>query len=157
MPASPAIHTATLLALGLAAGVLSGTLGVGSGILLVPALVVLLGVPQKSAQGTCLTVMVPMALVGAIRYKLNPAVEVSLTAAVLVAAGAIAGALVGTELMARLPARLLRQIFAVFLILVAARMLLARPGPSTPPAAAQPEGALAAPASPGGRDSERDN
>ena len=54
------------------------------------------------------------------------------------------GALIGTELMAKLPARVLRRVFAVFLILVAARMLLVRPRTSASPAAPQPEGAIAA-------------
>ena len=53
--------------LGVVAGIISGMLGLGSGTLLIPALVFLFAFPQKSAQGTALVVMVPMALVGATR------------------------------------------------------------------------------------------
>lgn len=113
-----------LVALGLCAGVLSGTLGLGSGTLLIPALVLLFHCPQKSAQGTALAVMVPMALVGAIRYKLNPAIEVNTAAVCLLAIGAVTGAMVGVELASRVPVHVLRRIFAVFLIVVAVRMLV---------------------------------
>ncbi len=58
--------------LGICAGVLSGALGVGSGILLIPTLVLFCSFEQKSAQGMSLAVMVPMALVGALRYWKNP-------------------------------------------------------------------------------------
>jgi uncharacterized membrane protein YfcA len=52
--------------LGICAGTLSGLLGLGSGIILIPTLVLLCGFAQKSAQGTTLAVMVPMILVGAL-------------------------------------------------------------------------------------------
>ena len=58
--------------LGVCAGVLSGALGLGSGTILVPTLVLLFGFMQKSAQGMALAVMVPMALLGAFRYWKNP-------------------------------------------------------------------------------------
>jgi uncharacterized membrane protein YfcA len=58
------------IVLGLVSGVFSSTFGVGSGILMIPALVMMFEFTQKSAQGICLAVMAPMALVGAIRYKL---------------------------------------------------------------------------------------
>jgi len=61
-----------LLLIGLLGGTLSGALGVGSGILIIPALVLGLGIEQKVAQGICLAVMVPMALMGAYRYYVNP-------------------------------------------------------------------------------------
>jgi uncharacterized membrane protein YfcA len=120
------------LLLGLAAGLLSGTLGLGSGILLVPALVLLFHFPQKSAQGMALAVMVPMAFVGALRYKLHPEIPLDLRAVALVVIGAVLGALLGSHVAARLPAHVLRKLFAVFLIVVAARLLLSRPRPAPP-------------------------
>jgi uncharacterized membrane protein YfcA len=115
--------------LGLFAGVISGTLGLGSGVVFVPVLVLLCGFNQKSAQGTALAVMVPMALVGAIRYWRNPEIEINGLVIVLIALGAVAGALIGTELAGRLPARTLRKLFALFLAVVAVRMFIgsARP------------------------------
>ena len=117
-----------LLALGTVAGVVSASLGVGSGIILVPVLVIIVGLTQKSAQGTALAVMVPMALVGAIRYYVNPAVQVSAVKVGLIAVGAVAGALIGSALAFRVPGIVLRRIFAVFLLVVAVRMLL-KPAP----------------------------
>lgn len=117
------------IVLGLCAGVVSGTLGVGSGILLVPALVFLAAFGQKSAQGTALAVMVPMTLVGAIRYWRNPDIEISGVVVVWIVAGAVVGALVGTELAGRLSGAALRRVFAVFLVVVAARMFVAAPKP----------------------------
>jgi uncharacterized membrane protein YfcA len=105
-------------------GIFSGMLGLGGGIIVVPALVFLCGFGQKAAQGTALAVMVPMALVGAIRYWRNPEVELRGTVIALLALGAIVGTLLGTELAARLSAATLRKLFAVFLIVVAVRMLV---------------------------------
>lgn len=65
----------TFVIVGVAAGVLSGALGVGGGIVFVPVLASVFMLPQKSAQGTALAVMAPMALVGAIRYWQNPLIE----------------------------------------------------------------------------------
>jgi len=117
------------VSLGLCAGVLSGALGLGSGIVFVPALVILCGFAQKSAQGTALAVMVPMALVGAIRYWRNPDVEMSGLVVVLIALGAVVGALAGTELAARLPGTVLRRCFAIFLLIGAVKMFPAAPKP----------------------------
>jgi uncharacterized membrane protein YfcA len=115
--------------LGLCAGVISGTLGVGSGIILVPTLVLLCSFEQKAAQGTALAVMVPMALVGAIRYWRNPQVELNGVVILLLILGAVAGALAGTELAGRLPAGTLRKLFALLLIVAAIRMFIASPQP----------------------------
>ncbi len=113
-----------LLLVGVCAGVLSGMLGLGSGTLIIPALVLILALPQKSAQGMCLAAMVPMALVGAIRYKMNPEIEVSMLRVALLAAGGVAGAFVGVEIATRLSGTVLRKIFACFIIAVGLRILL---------------------------------
>jgi uncharacterized membrane protein YfcA len=115
--------------LGLCAGVIGGMLGLGSGTLMIPVLVLLFRFEQKSAQGTALAVMVPMTLVGAIRYWRNPDVELSGVVIILLALGAVAGTLVGTELAARLSAGTLRKLFAIFLVVVAARMFFVSPRP----------------------------
>ena len=85
-------------------GIVSGLLGVGSGTVVIPALVLLWGFGQKSAQGMALAAMVPMALIGALRYWRNPQVELHGVVLVLMVLGAVAGTLVGTELVGRLPA-----------------------------------------------------
>lgn len=115
--------TTAYLALGLIAGVISGCLGVGSGLVLIPALVFVFAISQKSAQGMALAVMVPMALMGAYRYISNPAIKVDLRLVVFIAAGAVIGSFFGSQLAAWLPPRALKKCFAVFLLLVAARIL----------------------------------
>lgn len=113
--------------LGICAGVISGTLGLGSGTIIVPSLVLLCGFMQKSAQGTALAVMVPMALVGAIRYWKNPEIEMNAVIIALIILGAVAGALAGTELVSKLPSNVLRKVFAIFLVIVAVKMFTASP------------------------------
>jgi len=119
--------------LGVCAGIISGLLGVGSGTVIIPALVLIWGFGQKSAQGMALAAMVPMALVGALRYWRNPQVEFHGVALVLIVLGAMVGTMAGTELVARLPAGLLRKFFAVFLAIVAIRMFTAAPRAEKPP------------------------
>ncbi len=121
-----------LILLGLCAGVLSGLLGVGSGILLIPALVLMFALEQKSAQGTALAVMVPMALLGAYRYWQNPNIEVPFIFIGLITIGALVGVFFGTMAVDHVPADRLRKIFAVFLIVVAVRMLTMPTKPKQP-------------------------
>ena len=112
-----------LVALGLAAGILSGTLGLGSGIILIPALVMFFGFAQKSAQGTALAVMVPMALLGAILYWRDESIAVDLSTGAIIAAGTLAGVVIGWQFARHLPAVALKRIFAVFLLVAATKML----------------------------------
>lgn len=108
---------------GLAAGALSGSLGVGSGIIVVPALVLLLACPQKSAQGMALALMVPMAALGVFQYARTPGVLLQWGPIALLVAGAVIGVLAGTRIMARVPDIWLQRAFAIFLLVVAIRML----------------------------------
>jgi len=119
--------------LGLGAGILSGGLGIGSGTLLIPVLVLLLSFSQKSAQGTSLAVMVPMALVAAILYQMNPDIHLPSWPIALLALGAIVGALIGAELAHWLPGHTLRTIFAIYIIIVGVRMLWGVRKPEPPP------------------------
>ncbi|MDH4238137.1 MAG: sulfite exporter TauE/SafE family protein [Phycisphaerae bacterium] len=109
---------------GICAGVLSGALGLGAGIILVPALVLLCDFEQKSAQGMALAVMVPMVLVGALRYWKNPEVDMNGAVIGLIILGALAGVLAGTEIAARLPGHILRKVFAAVLLLAAVKMFV---------------------------------
>jgi len=120
--------------LGFFTGILSGALGVGGGIVIVPTLVILVGLSQKSAQGMSLAIMVPLALLGAYRYWREETVDMNLLVSGLIVIGALAGTLIGAELALRLPGHVLRKAFAVFLVLVAARMFIgaAKAEPSQP-------------------------
>ena len=114
---------------GLICGIFSATFGVGAGIIMIPALVLLFSLPQKSAQGTCLAVMVPMALVGALRYKLNPQIELDIGVIGLLSVGAVAGAWIGASIAGWLPASVLRKLFALIMIAAAIKMLTTPPAP----------------------------
>jgi hypothetical protein len=113
--------------LGICAGILSGLLGIGGGVLMVPALVLIMGFAQKSAQGMSLAVMVPMALVGAMRYWRNGDVDMDFLVVGLIVCGSLTGVIIGTELASHLPAGMLRKLFAVIFIIIAIRMFF---GPS---------------------------
>ena len=127
-----------LVVLGLAAGVVSGMLGVGSGIIIVPALTLVFAMQQKSAQGTALAVMVPMALMGAFRYWQNPAIRIDFGTVGLLAAGALVGALVGAAIAGRVSGPWLRRIFAVFVLAVGIKMFLTTFKRPAAPATGQP-------------------
>jgi uncharacterized protein len=118
---------ASLLAIGLAAGFLAGLLGIGGGILIVPALVLLLGFDQHLAQGTSLLVIIPAALAGSwTHYRRG---RLDLRAAAFVATGGVVGAAIGSLSALSLDDVLLQRLFALVLIAVAVRMLLPRRPP----------------------------
>ncbi len=115
------VRIAVELLLGLGVGLLSGMLGIGGGVVLVPALVLLLEVDQHTAQGVSLMVIVPTALVGALtHHRLGNVVP---RLALGLGATAVVGALVGSWLSGMLDAGLLRRGFGVLLVIVAAKML----------------------------------
>jgi len=108
--------------IGLLAGFLAGMFGVGGGILIVPALVLVLGVKQRLAHGTSLAAIIPIAVVGVVGYA--AAGSVDWVAAVILAAGSALGAIAGTHGLQRLPQRALRLAFSVFLIANAISLFL---------------------------------
>ncbi len=111
-----------LLVLGLVSGVLSSLLGVGGGVVLVPALVLLLASSQVTAQGTSLLVILPTSLVGAVSHARRGYTRWRL--GLLVGAGGAATSLIGAELALRLDGRPLALLFAAFLAVTAVRTLL---------------------------------
>jgi len=118
-----------LLLLGFVGGIISAALGVGSGIVFVPVLVMVFLLPQKAAQGTALAVMVPMALLGAFRYWRNPDIDVNMGMVSLLTLGSLAGVLIGAEIASQLPAHWLRKAFAVLMVVAAVRMFSMPPRP----------------------------
>jgi uncharacterized membrane protein YfcA len=118
---SPPTRALPLVATGVAAGVLSGLMGVGGGIVMVPALV-MAGLSQHRAQSTSLAAIVPIAIVGALLFGVGDSVD--LGAAVVLAAGSLVGARGGALLMHRLSGVVLARVFGTFLIVVAITMLV---------------------------------
>jgi uncharacterized protein len=111
----------SLIVVGLAAGVLSGLFGVGGGVLIVPALVLLAKFPTKMALGTSLgALLLPVGLLGAYTYYQQG--HLNIRAALLVAVGLFFGAWVGARLAQSLPAQALQRAFAIFIVVMAVRL-----------------------------------
>jgi uncharacterized membrane protein YfcA len=113
-----------LAAIGLAGGVLSGLLGVGGGIVMVPLLVLWAGYAQRDAHAMSLGAIVPISVAGILTYGI--AGEVRLPEALALAAGAIGGARVGAGLLSRIGDRPLKLAFGSFLVAVAVLMVVRR-------------------------------
>jgi uncharacterized membrane protein YfcA len=106
--------------LGLVGGVLAGLFGVGGGILFVPALVLVLGLTQVHAEATSLLAILPTVVAGA--WQQHRYGNVDWRAALLVGLGSIAGVEGGVQLAKALPEDVLRRLFAVFTLVVAANL-----------------------------------
>lgn len=110
--------------IGLGAGVLSGLFGIGGGVVIVPALVFLAQMAQKTATGTSLAaLLLPVSALGAWEYYKTGSLDVR--AALLIAPGLAIGAFLGAKIALQLPSRELQRAFALFLVAVAGRMWVA--------------------------------
>lgn len=114
-----------LIGIGVLTGFFAGMLGIGGAIIMVPALVYILGLTQQGAQGTSLAVMLPpIGIIAAFNYY--KAGQVNLKYALILALFFIVGSYFGSKFSLSLPENLLRKIFGVLLLLVAAKMLLSK-------------------------------
>lgn len=111
-----------LIAVGLVAGTLAAALGVGGGVIFVPALVVFFSFAQTDAQGTSLAVILPTAIVGTWVHHRNDRVVWNL--ALPIAAGGAIGAVVGSRIALSLDPDLLRRLFATMLAVLVIRLVL---------------------------------
>ena len=111
-----------LIIIGIAAGVLGGMVGVGGGIVIVPALIFFLGFSQKMAQGTSLGILLlPVGLLGVIQYYKEGYVDIKVL--LIISAGFFLGSLLGSKLALSLSQETVKKIFAVLLIIIAVKML----------------------------------
>ena len=109
------------LAIGLAAGVLSGLFGIGGGIMIIPALIFFAKFPTKLALGTSLGAMLlPVGLLGA--YAYYQAGNLNIKASILISLGLFFGAWGGARLAQVLPSATLQRMFAVFIVIMAVRL-----------------------------------
>lgn len=112
---------AGLALLGLLAGTLSGLLGIGGAVVIIPVLVFVFGFSQRLAQGTTLLLMIPpIGLLAAIQYW--RAGDVDILSAVIIAVFFFFGGLVGGKLAIGLDPTLLRKVFSVCLVGIAVKM-----------------------------------
>lgn len=118
------MQSVLLIVLGLVSGTLSGMLGIGGGIILVPALNQIFKVPMNVAVGTSLLIIIPAAVTGSITHYTKGNLQIGL--ALLVMVGAMVGSYLGARLVAIVPELLLKRIFAVLLVYVAFNMFFQR-------------------------------
>lgn len=114
-------RVARLILIGVATGLASGLLGVGGGFVMVPALVYMLGTPQREANGTSLAVIVPVAIVGA--SILGGGHQVNVEVGIPLAVGAVGGAVIGARLTRRLSDLVLRRAFGIMAVAVGIVMI----------------------------------
>jgi uncharacterized membrane protein YfcA len=106
-----------LILVGAAAGVFAGLFGIGGGIIIVPALILLAGFPLVKATGTSLAaILLPVGILGVVAYY--KARIIDLRASALIAAGLLTSVIVGAWLANTLPVDLMRKLFAVFCLYV---------------------------------------
>lgn len=109
--------------IGLAGGVLAGIFGIGGGLIIVPALIVVLGMTAKQAAGTSLAaLLLPVGILGAIEYWRAGYIDIRV--AMLVAVGILIGAFIGARLAIGLPNELIQRAFGILLVLVGVRLAL---------------------------------
>ena len=114
-----------LLAVGLVTGILGGMLGIGGGLILIPALVYVFGLSQHEAIGTSLAIMLPpIGLFAAFNYY--KAGQVNLKFALLIAVAFLVGSYFSSKIALKIPESLLRKTFSIFLVLVAIKMFFSR-------------------------------
>ncbi len=112
----------TVLIIGLAAGILGGMVGVGGGLIVVPALVYFLGYSQHAAQGTSLGLLVlPVALLGMMNYYKAGHVDFKVVG--LLAAGFVLGSYFGSKWSLSLPQETVKKVFAILLFYTAFKMI----------------------------------
>lgn len=118
-------NTFLYILLGLIAGVLSGIVGIGGGVLIVPALIFLFGFSQQQAQGTTIALLVPpIGILAAWTYYQHGFVNIKV--AVLIAIGFILGSLLGARFAVEASNTVLEKLFGVIIIIIGLKMVLGK-------------------------------
>jgi hypothetical protein len=111
-----------LIIVGMAAGILSGMVGVGGGIIIVPALVIFLGFSQHEAQGTSLgLLLLPVGILAVLNYYKQGYIDIKVVGIMCVAF--VAGGWLGSKIALSLPQDTVKKIFAIVLFYTAFRMM----------------------------------
>ena len=111
-----------LMLVGIAAGMLSGLVGVGGGIVIVPALVIILGFSQKMAMGTSLGILLlPVGILGVLQYYKQGYVDMRVV--LIISFAFLFGSYFGSKIALSLPQETIKKIFAVFMIIIAIKLL----------------------------------
>jgi|TARA_B100000768_G_C11172453_1_gene329305 hypothetical protein len=114
-----------LIIIGLFAGIISGLVGVGGGILMIPLLIILLGLTQHQAQGTALFAMLPpIGILAAINYYNEGFVK--LEYAIVIAFTFVIGGYLGSKLSLSLPPQTVRRVFGIIMLLGAIKLIASK-------------------------------
>ncbi|MGZ3777735.1 MAG: sulfite exporter TauE/SafE family protein [Mucilaginibacter sp.] len=114
-----------LAVIGLAAGFLGGMIGLGGAIILIPAMVMFLAMDQRTAQGTTIAIMLPpIGFFAAFNYY--KAGYVNIKYALVIAVVFMVGGYLGSKVALNVPVTVLKKIFAVVLVLIAAKMVFTK-------------------------------
>jgi uncharacterized membrane protein YfcA len=120
-----AMHSLLYVLLGLVAGAFSGLIGVGGGVIIVPALVFLFGLSQHAAQGTTLALLVPpIGLLAAWTYYKEGFVDLHIAA--LICAGFFLGGFLGAKFANHLSNLALERVFGIAMLFIALKMIFAK-------------------------------
>ena len=116
-----------ILLIGIGAGMLGGLVGVGGGIIIVPALIYFLGFSQHEAQGTSLgLILLPVGILGVLEYYKQGNVDVKVVG--ILAIGFFLGAYFGSKISLALPQQTVKKIFAILMLIMAIKMLFFEKG-----------------------------
>jgi uncharacterized membrane protein YfcA len=111
-----------LLAIGLFSGMLGGMVGIGGGVVLVPALIYILGFSQLNAQGTSLAlIMFPVGVLGVINYYKQGHIDFNIV--FILAVGFVVGSFLGSKFAMNIPQAFVKKSFAMLMIIIAMKML----------------------------------
>ena len=117
-----AITILILIIIGLAAGILSGLVGVGGGLIIVPALVYFLSFSQKSAQGTSLGILLlPVGILAVMQYYQKGYIDIKVV--LIVSLGFVFGGFFGSKFAVALPVATIKKAFAIMMLITALKML----------------------------------
>jgi hypothetical protein len=115
----------SLIVIGLLAGIFSGFMGVGGGVIMIPLLILFLGFNQHEAQGTSLAVLaIPVTFLAAYNYYSEG--HVNWKYAIVIAIAFVIGGFFGSKIAVRIDQSILKKIFGVVLILVAVKLFTSK-------------------------------
>jgi uncharacterized protein len=111
-----------LIIIGFFAGVVGGALGLGGGIIIVPALVFILGFQMHEAQGTSLAVLLfPIGILAVINYAKNGYVNYKFAVILIIAF--VVGSYFGSVISIHLPDKIVKKVFGIFILLISLKMI----------------------------------
>ncbi len=114
-----------LVVIGLTAGLLSGLIGIGGGVVMVPLFIILLGFQQHQAQGMSLAVMLPpVTLLAALNYNKEGIIDWKM--AIIVSLCFVVGGFLGSKMALKIDNQTLKKIFGVVMLIIAVKMIFGK-------------------------------